>query len=443
MSTVREECAGGKTPRHSSEYIFTRALNGSLLTSSSVLVVGTKSSGKGSFISLLNHSLATRGSKRDVEEHPPQKKGNFTSAYLETELDSERIGLTLWDSAGLEKGIVDLQLREMTNFIESKFEETFAEEQKVMRSPGFRDTHIHCVFLVLDPLKLDANIAGAQERNGDMSGSRVGGLDDDLDVQVLRALWEKTVVIPVIAKADTLTTQHMAYLKRAVWRSIRDNSMNPLDALELEDDEAEDDRYDDDSDVLPEDGSDAEDLSSNSSDSSAEAKAKRTSKRVSLARLSSQAGVSTDEEPYLPFSILSPDPYTLPTSGHATEKELSRVFPWGSASPLNPQHCDFPRLRDSVFLEWRSDLRELSRTRWYEQWRTSRLRNIPGTKMRIKGGVTPVAAVPREGRGDVRNFSSGGVGSGSVPRSVSGATQSTGGAGPTPVGMALGSPTAT
>ena len=98
----------------------------------------------------------------------------------------------------------------MTSFIESKFEETFAEEQKVMRSPGFRDTHIHCVFLVLDPLKLDANIASAQQSGGAMS--RVGGLDDDVDLQVLRALWEKTVVIPVIAKADTLTTQHMAYL---------------------------------------------------------------------------------------------------------------------------------------------------------------------------------------------------------------------------------------
>jgi septin family protein len=380
----------------------------------------------------LNHSLATRSSKRDAEHHPPQKKGNFNSAYVETELEGERIGLTLWDSAGLEKSIVDLQLREMTSFIESKFEETFAEEQKVMRSPGFSDTHIHCVFLVLDPLKLDANIAIAQQNGGIMS--RIGGLDDDVDVQVLRALWEKTVVIPVIAKADTLTTQHMAFLKRAVWRSIKDNSMNPLDALELEDDEADDDRED--SDVLPDEDDEARDSASNLSDSSAEARSKRTSKRTSIARHSSQAGILTDEEPYLPLSILSPDPYTLPTSGHATEKELSRVFPWGSASPLNPQHCDFPRLRDSVFLEWRTDLRELSRVRWYEQWRTSRLRNIPGTKMRIKGGVTPVAAVPREGRGEVRNFSSGGV-----PRTVSGATQSTGGAGAMSVGMALGSPT--
>ena len=378
--------------------------------------------------------------KREIDRQSAQIKGNFASTYVETEIEGERVGLTLWDSAGLEKSIVDLQLREMTTFIESKFEETFAEEQKVMRSPGFRDTHIHCVFLVLDPLRLDANIEGASPSDG--------GLDDTLDVQVLRALWEKTVVIPVIAKADTLTTKHMSHLKRAVWKSIKDNSMNPLDALELEEDEEE--QYADSDVLVEEDEDDDFDLpiqspnrlssSSHSSSSSSSPKVKSASKRVSHMRHASQAGALADEEPYLPLSVLSPDPYTLPKSGVATENELSRVFPWGSASPLNPAHCDFSRLRDSVFLEWRSDLRELSRTRWYEQWRTSRLRNVPGTKMRIKGGVTPVASVPKEGRGDVRNFSSGGVGTAGVPRTVSGATQSTAGAGPVPVGMAVSTP---
>jgi septin family protein len=387
----------------------------------------------------LNHSLASSKSKRDTTEKLSQTKGNFVSTYIETEMESERVGLTFWDSTGLEKSIVDLQLREMTTFIESKFEETFAEEQKVMRSPGFRDTHIHCVFLVLDPSRLDANI--------DSASPGEGGLDDGLEVQVLRALWEKTVVIPVIAKADTLTTKHLTHLKRAVWKSFKDNSMNPLDALELEEDE---DEYSEDSDVLVEENEDVDNgspdqlsSSSRSSTSSPSVKAKTASKRISHIRHASQAGTATDEEPYLPLSVLSPDPYTLPKTGYASEGELARVFPWGSASPLNPQHCDFPRLRASVFLEWRGDLRELSRTRWYEQWRTSRLRNVPGTKMRIKGGVTPVAAVPKEGRGEVRNFSAGGVGPAGTPRSVSGATQVTSGAGTVPVGMAVSTPMST
>ena len=45
----------------------------------------------------------------------------------------------------------------------------------------------------------------------------VGGLDEDLDVDVIRTLQGKTTIIPVISKADTVTTAHMAYLKRKVF----------------------------------------------------------------------------------------------------------------------------------------------------------------------------------------------------------------------------------
>lgn len=143
-----------------------------LTLSPSVLVVGAKNSGKTSLISFLRHSLALPATKQATanssspngpETSQPSttysaSKSSFTSHYLETEMDGERVGLTLWDSAGLEKNIVDLQLREMAAFVESKFEETFVEEQKVMRSPGVKDSHIHCVFLVLDPVRLDANV---------------------------------------------------------------------------------------------------------------------------------------------------------------------------------------------------------------------------------------------------------------------------------------------
>ena len=95
--------------------------------------------------------------------------------------------------------------------------------------------------------------------------------------------------------------------------------------------------------------------------------------------------------------------------------KVGRRFPWGFADPYDAAHCDFVRLRDSIFSEWRGDLRDLARTKWYENWRTSRLKNVPGTKQRIKGGVTPVAAVPQAGR----NFSSGNNGAAAVPRSVS------------------------
>ncbi|KAH9844710.1 Septin GTPase family [Teratosphaeria destructans] len=385
-----------------------------------ILVIGAKNSGKTSFISFLRHSLArpthTRPYTTDPagDAHVPAARSSFTSHYLESEMDGERIGVTLWDSAGLEKHVIDLQLREMATFVEAKFEETFVEEQKVVRSPGFRDTHIHCAFLVLDPVRLDATTAASKTA----AGLPQGGLDDELDLQVLRSLWGKTTVIPVIAKADTLTTGHMSFLKRAVWESLKSAKLDPLEALELEGEDEPD------SDTLPEgdeggdeqhprgvnhiagsrdDSDDDDDDDDDDSSSASDAPVPRSKRSNGHHRQPSLAGtvasVTGEELPYLPMSTLSPDLYDLPPyTTTAKDARVGRSFPWGFADPYDPEHCDFTRLRDSIFSEWRGDLRDLSRTKWYENWRTSRLKNLPGSKQRVRGGVTPVAVVPREGR---------------------------------------------
>lgn len=49
-----------------------------------------------------------------------------------------------------------------------------------------------------------------------------------------------TAVIPVIAKADTITSAHMAHLKRAVANSLKRNHLDTLRALGLDEDDAGD-----------------------------------------------------------------------------------------------------------------------------------------------------------------------------------------------------------
>lgn len=319
---------------------------------------------------------------------------NFTSQYLETEIEDERIGLTLWDSQfGLEANMVDLQLREISSFLESKFEDTLGEEMKVFRSPGVRDTHIHCVFLVLDPLRLDANLAAARStpKNqalangnsfvGPALSSVVGALDEDIDLLVLRTLKNKTTVLPIIAKADTITSAHMAYLKQAVWDSLKRSNLDTLEALSLDDGNGE-----------PSTGihvQDYDDVMSNSAqgrqrsdisqlDSPSDTNSSFSASDFDLAKPPRGSGMTpsgspipvttrppTFETPYLPLSIISPDMYEPDVPG--------RKFPWGFADPHNAAHCDFLRLKDMVFAEWRGELREASRDLWYERWRTARL----------------------------------------------------------------------
>ena len=380
-------------------------------------MIGTRGSGKTSFLEFLKTALALPPRKRSKKTEqddfhlPAPLSGNFVPHYLETEIDTERVGLTLWDSEGFEKNLIDLQLRELSAFLESKFEETFNEEMKVVRSPGVQDTHIHAVFLVLDPSRLDRSIAAARSIAG-MNGhanlnghnglnglnglngvngqngqtghtSRVtGGLDEEVDLQVLRTLRGKTTVIPVIGKADTITTKHMSVLKKAVWDSIKKSNMDPLEALGLNNDEdngSSSDRIDEESD---EDGS-KENALEDSDDSINDlpiqgpivsASASPNSKRMStqsIRKHKAQEEVKEEETPFLPLSIISPDLYEPGIVG--------RQFPWGFADPYNEEHCDFTRLKEAAFSEWRAELREASKEQWYEGWRTSRLkqRDLP------------------------------------------------------------------
>lgn len=363
------------------------------------MIIGTRGAGKTSFLEFLKTALALPAKKRarsmdpDDEAIRAKPSGNFIPHYLESEIDGERVGLTLWDSEGLEKNVVDLQLREMSTFLESKFEETFAEEMKVVRSPGVQDTHVHCAFILLDPSRLDKNInsAHAMSANGNgkyhASSRAVGSLDEDLDIQVLRTLQGKTTVIPVISKADTITTKHMHVLKKAVADSLKKANLDPLEVLGLEDEEGDSRPSSTRIAEEPEELEEREmpDLEQGSDDEGAEdgefiiqggevsprSKTSKTSKRQSISSIRhSKTGEELEEIPFIPMSIISPDIYEPEVVG--------RKFPWGFADPNNEEHCDFLRLKEAVFSEWRAELREASRDQWYEGWRTSRLKQRDG-----------------------------------------------------------------
>ena len=410
-------------------------------SSGSILVLGARASGKTSFLNFLRDSLTSPTSKQrqhsiqhDDIDVPPSVFGgafpSFTSQYLETKIDNESVGVTLWDSDGLESNLVDLQLKEITTFIESKFEDTFTEESKVARAPGVRDTHIHCTFLVLDPRRLDANIAAhtkAKEINGAKAKANSfaknrpepgpSGLDENLDLNVLRALKGKTTVVPIISKADAITSAHMAHLKRAVWDSLKKNGLDTFEAFEQdEEDDEEDsdtstieqrfDERDEDNAVLAatnNDPGDADKFSVTSHLDSASDDSELSASEFDLVkpgrptttnnRNASNQGVTASQErtvppapstnPYgLPLSILSPDPYESDVAG--------RKFPWGFADPLNIEHCDFTRLKSMVFSEWRSDLKLASTELWYEDWRTSRLNKKARRNGTISLGVHEV-----------------------------------------------------
>ncbi|KAI5247881.1 hypothetical protein E4T43_01778 [Aureobasidium subglaciale] len=375
-----------------------------------ILITGAKGSGKTSFIDFLKTALALPAHKQTRGHTPPphsHTESPFEPSYIETEIEGERIGVTLWDSQGLEKSIIDLQLRDLAAFVKSKFEDTFTQESRVVRTPGVKDTHIHCVFLLLDPARLDATMHSTDPSSPrNLSGAALDLLDESLDLDIIRTLENKTTVIPIIAKADTLTAAHMAHLKRLVWSNIKYAKLDPLAALNVDDndDSPESEALDSelsssDSELPPMNSSlprkVTEDTNAEESDTmgSTFSPIRKTSRSL-LGPVSSKRADSctpAPEELFLPFSVLSPD-------SHGSPGALTRIFPWGEADPCNPAHCDYVRLRECVFGDWRSDVRVASREKWYENWRTSRLKRTPTSRVRQSGGVTPIGAVPKEGR---------------------------------------------
>ena len=444
---------------------------------------------------------------------------------MESKIENEDFGITIWDSEGLVESMIDLQLRDIVTFLESKFEETFDEEVKLVRDPGARDSQIHCVFYLLDPVRIELNMAATSSRKAIVLGSGcgpttstttttmmlmmmeggvsaaaaaaaaqrgeadafLGGLDAKFDLQALQMLCEKTTVIPVISKADTVTLKQMSYLKWAVWESIRANGLDPFDIINRnspdndsspqsrppsspgsfsecrsysvgDDDDDDDDDNDNDDEVMMmknravgkrqssrNDGkgknSSKTNQSSSSSSSSPSSPFSPSSplSPLSSSSFSSSSATSTPSgteagdvfnnnknngtlakhhrlheppnsttttttttyttttrplppsphpppppppPPMLPLSIISPDQtYNQGFPG--------REFPWGAAQTDNPLHCDFSKLKELVFVEWRDEMREASRVLWYERWRTARLgrwNNNDSSMMRVEVG---------------------------------------------------------
>lgn len=211
----------------------------------------------------------------------------------------------------------------------------------------------------------------------------------------------KTTVIPVISKADIITTAHMSYLKRVVWDSLKKIKIDPLEVLNIDSDDDEGSAYetaistggDDDSNAdadldtvdtaTSSDPQESEVVNNLAEPKSAKASSDKKVKPKAtngveasnlmslppqLAEPNRLSNMSINVNlPLLPMSVISPDKYDPSTIG--------RRFAWGFADPYNDEHCDFVRLMDSVFSEWRSELRTAARERWYEEWRTNRLKS--------------------------------------------------------------------
>ncbi|XP_018405913.1 PREDICTED: septin-7 isoform X6 [Cyphomyrmex costatus] len=186
------------------------------------------------------------------------------------------------------------------DYIESKYEEFLNAESRVSRRQ-IPDSRVHCCLYFVAP-----------------SGH---GLKP-LDVEFMQRLHDKVNIIPVIAKADTMTPDECAHFKKQILNEIAQHKIKIYEFPEVE--EEEDNKFH-----------------------------KLLRDRV-------------------PFAIVGANTVVE----HDGKKIRGRKYPWGIAEVENLEHCDFIALRNMVVRTHMQDLKDITNNVHYENFRCRTLAGL-------------------------------------------------------------------
>ncbi|KAK2586160.1 hypothetical protein KPH14_001427 [Odynerus spinipes] len=208
-------------------------------------------------------------------------------------------------------------------YIESKYEEFLNAESRVTRRQ-IPDSRVHCCLYFVAP-----------------SGH---GLKP-LDVEFMQRLHDKVNIIPVIAKADTMTPDECAYFKKQILNEIAQHKIKIYEFPEEEDEE------------------------------------ERKFDKVLRDRV--------------PFAVVGANTVVE----HDGKKVRGRKYPWGVAEVENLEHCDFIALRDMVIRTHLQDLKDVTNNIHYENFRCRTLAGlgVDGKPMKVSN-KNPLAQLEEEKR---------------------------------------------
>uniref|UniRef100_A0A8C6TN21 Septin n=1 Tax=Neogobius melanostomus TaxID=47308 RepID=A0A8C6TN21_9GOBI len=222
----------------------------------------------------------------------------------------------------------DTRTAPVIDHIDSKFEDYLNSESRVNRRQ-MPDSRIHCCLYFIAP-----------------SGH---GLKP-LDIEFMKRLHEKVNVIPMIAKADTLTP-------RSIMREIQEHKIKIYEFPETDDEEEN-----------------------------------RMVKKI---------------KDKLPLAVVGSNTI-IEVSG---KRVRGRQYPWGVAEVENGDHCDFTILRDMLIRTHMQDLKDVTNNVHYENYRSRKLAAVTcngvennrtkaqlSTKRDTVEGMSPLAQMEEERR---------------------------------------------
>lgn len=189
----------------------------------------------------------------------------------------------------------------IVDYIDEQYEAYLQEELKVKRAlHTYHDTRIHACLYFIAP---------------------TGHSLKSLDLVTMKKLDSKVNIIPVIAKADTITKTELDKFKAKVMNELTSNGVQ-IYQFPIDDETV--------------------------------------------------ATVNASMNSQLPFAVVG----SMDEIKVGNKMMKARQYPWGTVQVENDNHCDFVKLREMLIRTNMEDLREMTHSRHYEVYRQSKLADM-------------------------------------------------------------------
>ncbi|GAB6020473.1 Septin-6 [Chamberlinius hualienensis] len=262
-----------------------------------ILCIGETGIGKSTIMdSLFNTSFESTASAHNL----PSVKLKAHSYELQE--SNVRLKLSIVDTVGYGDQInKEDSFKAIVDYIDQQFEAYLQEELKIKRSLlTYKDTRIHVCLYFICP---------------------TGHGLKSIDLVCMKKLDSKVNIIPIIAKADTISKSELQKFKIKIMSELVSNGVQIYQ--------------------FPTDD-----------ETVAEANSSMNS--------------------HLPFAVVGSTEFTRV----GNKMVRARHYPWGTVQVENEAHCDFVKLREMLIRTNMEDMREQTHTRHYELYRRVRLEQM-------------------------------------------------------------------
>ncbi|RVE76334.1 hypothetical protein OJAV_G00008460 [Oryzias javanicus] len=270
-----------------------------------IMVVGQSGLGKSTLMNTLFKSKVSRKSAQPNPEERIPKTVEIKSISHDIEEKGVRMKLTVIDTPGFGDHINNENCwQPIMKFINDQYEAYLQEEININRKKRIPDSRVHCCIYFIPP---------------------TGHCLRPLDVEFMRRLSKVVNIVPVIAKADTLTLEERDYFKQKIREELRANGIDVYPQKEFDED--------------------AEDRM-----------------------------INDKIREIIPFAVVGSD-QEYQVNG---KRILGRKTKWGTIEVENIAHCEFAYLRDLLIRTHMQNIKDITSSIHFETYRVRRLNESNG-----------------------------------------------------------------